>query len=67
MEAFGFKGQSNSFIIAFSCLCLHGPCPSEFSYDHSVTYFLHIANAEKAIEQDCLGKQKVNRFYVKFF
>ena len=54
MLAFGFKVQSNSFITAFSCLCLSGPCPTEFSYDHSVTYQLHIAQAEKkAVEEAC--------------
>ena len=58
VQTFGFKAQSDSFIIAFSCLCLSGPCPTVFSYDHNVTYLLHIAHAEKAVEQDCQWQTK---------
>ena len=47
--AFGFKAQSNSFTFAFSCLCLSGPCRSDFIYDHSVTFVTHCTGSMRKV------------------
>ena len=66
MKVFGFKAQSNSFIITFSCLCLSGLRSSG-----TIIVYIHIRYTSYTLKRQpsstVIGKQKVNRFFAKFF
>ena len=66
VQVFGFKAQPNSFIITFSCLCLSGLRSSG-----TIIVYIHIRYTSYTLKRQpsstVIGKQKVNRFFMKFF